>query len=195
MCLRTSVSILPTVYKNNWIHLDHLADFFPTTMKSTLVLLFTGSFAFPKYTFKIPLFNSNTLLSTPFNSVTYDYSIISKLSCNKLGNHISKVTTCSISGCKSSGCVTTDKIYCVLFDSGSFKAWIHTRVLPHTIIQLYNLIVIFSLFETTTSTNLLALQKIYFPEFNCNIVVVNTCTCFWLKESLIQHHLWNQLPW
>ncbi len=76
--------------------------------------------------------------------------------------------------CKSIGQVVTDKIYLVLFDSGSSKTLIHKQVVPcnYQPIHSDDDSHIFSLARTFTPTNLVALHKIRFPEFNC-IMVVN----------------------
>ncbi len=81
---------------------------------------------------------------------------------------------CSIATCKSNGHAPTDnKIDCVLFDSGLSKTLIHKCIVPgnFTPIPSINDLQIFSLVGTTTSTALVALNRIRFPEFNCNIIV------------------------
>ncbi len=72
--------------------------------------------------------------------------------------------------------VTTNKVYCILFDSGSSKTLIHKHFVSHNYmpIQLDDGLQIFSLAGTTKSSDLVdlhTLHKIRFPKFNHNMII------------------------
>ncbi len=108
-----------TVQKNNWLHLT----FFPNTMTRTLVLVFfTGHKIIPTIPIKTIHFNTNPKLTTlPF---IYNYSTLSPNFTTP-----SNVTPCSIVACDSIGNAPTDKVYCVLYDSGSSKTLIQKCII------------------------------------------------------------------
>ncbi len=83
------------------------------------------------------------------------------------------VTPCSIVTCKSISNATTNKVYHVLFDSGSSKTLIHKCIAPQnfTPIPSTDDLQIFLLVSATTAMALVALNKIRFPEFNHIMVV------------------------
>ncbi len=68
---------------------------------------------------------------------------------------------------------TDDKVYHVLFDSGSSNALIHKHIIPWNFIPIPSTddlwIILFE--GTTTSMALMALDKIRSPEFNRNMIV------------------------
>ncbi len=86
----------PTIFTWSTRKIDYTHAFFPNTMTSTLVLVFTGPLAFPKHMFKLPLLKLNSLLPISLNSVIHYYSIISNTSCNILDNLVVNGTPCSI---------------------------------------------------------------------------------------------------
>ncbi len=61
----------------------------------------------------------------------------------------------------------------MLFDSGSSKTLVHKHVIPcnYTPIQSNDELWTFSFAGTTVYSNLVALQKVQYPEFNHNMVV------------------------
>ncbi len=86
----------------------------------------------------------------------------------------STVTPCAIAVCKSIGNSTTSNKTCrVLFDSGSSKTLIHKQIVPrnYTPISSHDDLRVFLLAGATKPTSIVALEKIRFPEFNCNIVI------------------------
>ncbi len=111
----------------------------------------------------------------------YNYSTLSPSFTTKIN-----VTPCSIAACKSIGNAPTDKVYHVLFDSGSSKALVHKCIVPwnFTPIPSTNALRIFSVASATTSMALVALHKIRFPEFNRNMVVDNNPTLIFDSMSL-----------
>ena len=88
---------------------------------------------------------------------------------------IHRVTPCTIAVCESIGSVASNKVLRVLLDSGSSKTLIHRRNIPrnYTPLESTEDLRILSLAGATTSTNLVNLSKIRFPEFNRNMVVDN----------------------
>ncbi len=136
-------------------------------MTSTLVLIFKGhniSPSIPTTTIPLPLAQHLSL-----TSYKYNYSISS----NPLTLQIN-VTPCSIATCESiSNATTSNKVYQVLFDSGSSKTLIHKHIVPQDFISISsdNDWLMFLLVGATTSTALMALEKIRFHEFNWNMIV------------------------
>ncbi len=102
-----------------------------------------------------------------------NFSIIHNPQPNTTSIHNPHITPSSIAACKSIGSIATDKIHHVLFNSCSSKTLIHKHVVPHnyTSIYSYDDHWILSLASSIVSSNLVALNKIWFPEFNRNIVV------------------------
>ncbi len=139
----------------------------------------------PKHKFTLLQLNLNPSLQIPFNSITHNYSILPNSSFNIVTNHISKVTPCSIAACKSIGGVATNNVYCVLFNSGSSKTWIHKHFVPcnYTHIQSDNYLYIFSHAKTTISTDLVALENMIPSiqlQHDCHWT---PCTHCWRHES------------
>ncbi len=113
-----------------------------------------------------PFTLNHNLLTIPY---IYNYSLLS----NNYSTQIN-VTHCSIAACKSIGhAPTNNKVYQVLFDSGSSKPLIDKHIVPQNFIPISsnNDLWIFLLAGATASTALMALEKIRFPEFNHNIIV------------------------
>ncbi len=160
-------TVSSTVQKNNLLHPD--IDLFSKNHDKNISFVF---FAGHKIISTIPInttdLNINPTL--PILPFIYNYSTLSP-------NFItqSNVTHCSIAACKSIGNAPTDKVYCVLFESFSAKILIHKSIIPQnfTLIPSTNDLGIFLLVCATTSMALMALNKIRFPEFNCNMVVDN----------------------
>ncbi len=133
--------------------------------------------------------NFETTFTNLIFILTPNYTL--PISCyHALGNNVSNGTCCSIAICKSTGHVAADKIYCVLFDSGSSQAWIHKRIVQHNYQPIHSDddLCIFSLVGTVTSTNLVALQKICSLEFNCNMGVIDYPVLIVYSTSL-QYHI------
>ncbi len=115
-----------------------LRTFFQFQWQAHWLCFFTGPIALPKHNLTLPLSRFVHPLQIPYNSITHNYSILSKPSCNILENHVAKVASCSIAACKSISHVATDKVYHVLFDSGSSKTLINKHIVPHNL-HLFNL--------------------------------------------------------
>ncbi len=141
-------------------------------MSSALVLIFYWPLFAPKHSLIQPLLNFNLPLlhflyspSLPFTS----YHALWLASQESIGHD------------------HTNKINCKLFDSGLSKSLIHTCIVPSNYQPIHsnNDFHIFFLPRTTTSTNLVALQKIQFMEFNCNVVVNGHPSLFVDSMSLL----------
>ncbi len=93
----------------------------------------------------------------PTLPLIYYYSILLTKSTT-----LSKVTPCSIAACKSIGnAPTTNKVYSVLFDSGSSKTLVHKCIIPwnFTPLSSTNDLWIFLLASATTSMALVVPEK------------------------------------
>ncbi len=86
---------------------------------------------------------------------------------------MSNVNPCSIATCKSISKGPTFLIYCVLFDSSSSNTLVHKCIVPWNFKPLSSTddLWILLLAGATTSTALVTLEKIRFPEFNQNMIV------------------------
>ncbi len=97
--------------------------FFPNTKLRALENFFTGHKiipTFPNYTLQLHIY--------PL-SFSYNYSISSNNTTT-----LSNVTPCSVAACKSiSNTPTDNKVYQVLFDSGSSKTLIHKQIVLRTL--------------------------------------------------------------
>ncbi len=150
------------VQKNNWLHpnMDHFSKHLCRNLD-----FFTGHHPISNNMFEHPILNLKTQLK-------HKYSILHSETTTITSSQTSQVTPCSIAVCKSIGTVATDEVYHVIFDSGSSKTLIHKHVKPctYTTIQSNDNLKIFSLIRSTVFSNLVAIHKIWFPEFNHNMI-------------------------
>ncbi len=156
-CQTQSSRLLNLNKSNRTIDYTWTLTFFQTPKQAAWLCFFTGNKI--NTTFHLHQTNVNK----------YNYSILPDNT-----NTQSTVTPCSIAVCKSFGNSTTsNKICCVLFDSSSSKTLVHKQIVPrnYTLISSHDDLRVLLLAGATTPMTLVALEKIHFPEFNCNIVI------------------------
>ncbi len=148
-----------TVQMNNWLHPD--IEHFPRQEHC----FFTGHNIIPT----IPVNTTHLNINPKLPSLLFIYNYSKSTTFITQSN----VTPCSTATCKSIGSAPTDKVYHVLFDSDSSKTQSQKCIIPwnFTPIPSTNDLQKFLLAGATTSMALVALNKIRFPEFNCNVVV------------------------
>ncbi len=135
-------------------------------MTSTLDLFFMGHKIISTIPVTNPHVNDNHILQP--NPFIYNYSTLSSYFTSQ-----TNVTPCYIAACESIGNTPTNKVYCVLFDSGSSKILVHKCIIlwNFTPIQSLDDLQIFSLAGATMSTALIPLTKIRFPQFDHTMIV------------------------